>query len=126
MGGGLAKGDGGLPDLFGHLSVPGFVSDVGECAGFAWGAVSPVIKSVPVLGNVRASPDDERAGAWLAVGMDTCEGALVPWFAVKERVLVVGSGEGVWSADRDDGCCSRWVLPVLSLSCLLSLPALAL
>ena len=47
--------------------MPGFVSEVGDCAEFARGAVSPVIEPVTVLGNVRASPDDEHAGVGFAV-----------------------------------------------------------
>ena len=120
---GLAKGDGALPDPFGCLSVPGFASGVGKCAAFVWGAISLVIGAVMGLVGVRASPDDERAGVGLAVGMGTREGALACWFVVKERMLVVGSGEGMWSADRDDGVlfllgstCSPPLVPAFSPS----------
>ena len=64
---GLAKGDGGLPDPIGCLSVPGFASGVGKCAAFARGAISLVIGAVMGLAGVRASADDERAGVGLAM-----------------------------------------------------------
>ena len=64
---GPAKGDGGSPDPFGYLSMPGFVSEVGECAEFARGAVSCLIEAAMVLGDVRASPDDEHVGVGFAV-----------------------------------------------------------
>ena len=54
MGCGLAKGNGGLSNPFGRLSMPGSASGVGECAAFAWGAISPVIEAVVVLVGVRS------------------------------------------------------------------------
>ena len=65
---GPAKGDGGSPDPFEYLSVPGFVSEVGECAEFARGAVSCLIEAAMVLGDMCASADDEHAGVGLEVG----------------------------------------------------------
>ena len=47
--------------------MPGFASEAGECAEFVWGAVSALIEPVTVLGDVRASPDDEHAGVGFAV-----------------------------------------------------------
>jgi hypothetical protein len=72
----LSKGHGGLPDPFGHLSMPGFASEVGECAEFTQGAVSPVIKVVMGLVGMRTSPDGERVGVGLTVGMGTYWGML--------------------------------------------------
>jgi hypothetical protein len=68
VGCGPAKGDEGLPDPFGHMSMPGFVSGVGKCAAFAQGAISLVIGVVMGLAGVHASENDERASVGLAVG----------------------------------------------------------
>ena len=70
---GLAKGNGGLPDPIGCLSVPGFASGVGKCAAFARGAISLVIGAVMGLAGVRASANDGRASVGLAVGARIAE-----------------------------------------------------
>ena len=65
---GLPKGNGGLPDPFGCLSVLGFASGVGKCAAFTQGAISLVIGAVMGLAGLRASANNELAGVGLAVG----------------------------------------------------------
>ena len=74
----LAKGDGGSPDPFGCLSVPDFESEMGKCAAFALGAISPVIEAAVVLVDVRSglantktSRNDMGAVELQSVGADS-------------------------------------------------------
>ena len=68
MGCGLAKGDGGMPDPFRCLSMPGFASGVGKCTVFARGAILLMIRVVMGLAGMLASADDKHAGVGLTVG----------------------------------------------------------
>ena len=88
---GLAKGNGGLLNALGCLTVLGLTGDAGRCTLITWGAVAPVVKVVAGLAGMCASLGDARACAGHAVCDGAGCGSLTCLFAVEGHTLVVGS-----------------------------------
>ena len=89
---GLAKGNGGLLDTLGCLSVLGLTGDAGRRVSITQGAVAPVIEVVAGLAGMGASLGDACVCARYAVCDGVSCGSLTRPFAVEGHALVGSVG----------------------------------
>jgi hypothetical protein len=117
---GLTKGNGGLLDTLGCLSMLGLTGDTGRRVSITRGAVAPVIEVVAGLAGMGASLGDARACAGYAVCDGAGCGSLTRLFAVEGHALVgsVGSQGAAFAGVVRTG--SIGVSSHCSASCLLA------